>query len=164
MAPLATLAHHSPGRARIRVAARRGDTSYFDRVRDSFSQCPGIRHLDVNPSTGSILLHHSLGIEEIVGFGRENELFDLEESSPRRRSPLARLGGSLRRLDQHLARSTGGSLDLATIAFVVFAGGAVVQLARGKALAPASTLAWYAASLLLLASALPRAADGQPLG
>jgi hypothetical protein len=155
MAPTAFLAHGSSGRVRIRVPSRRGDAAYFERIRDSFAQCPGVRHLDVNPMTGSILLHHGLELEEVVCFGESNRLFEIERAPARGASPLSRLAQEFGRLDARISASTGGMLDLPTIAFAACLGGVVIQMGRGRALAPASTLAWYAASLLLLARALP---------
>jgi hypothetical protein len=153
--PTATLAHCTSDRVRLRVHAKRGDASYFDRLHEALSQCPGIRQLDVNPLTGSVVLHHSLEVDDIAGFGRANDLFELDGSPDGGEAPLTRLRQAFAGIDGRLVESTQGRVDLATLGFALCVGGAVLQLARGNTLAPASTLVWYAASLLLLASALP---------
>jgi hypothetical protein len=148
----ARLAHCSPGRLRLRVRSKRGDAAYFGRVRDHLSQCPGVRQLQVNPVTGSVVVHHSLPLEGLLGFGKANGLFEIEETPVGGPPPLARVSDAFAGLSQRLERATAGGLDLATLAFAALTGAALVQLARGNAGAPAVTLLWYAATVVLLAT------------
>ena len=94
MVPVATLAHHSRGRARLRVSSKRGDPSYFGRVRDGLGSCDGIRALKVNPFTGSVLVEHSLELADLLRLGREHELFQVEQS-PETEQALASRGVQL---------------------------------------------------------------------
>jgi hypothetical protein len=65
------------------------------------------------------------------------------------------------RLDGVLRRVTGGQLDVRALAFLALAGGALYQLLRGQILAPAATLGWYAAALLVAPAGRPPGEDGR---
>jgi hypothetical protein len=155
--PIASLAHQSQGRSRFRISSRRGDAAYYERVRVLLSQLPGVRNLEVNPRTGSVLVEHRLDPDDLLRFAKSNDLFTLADERPVAARSAGTLGAVVERfagLDRKIAEATAGTLDLAGLTFLFFAGAGLVQLARGQALAPASTLFWYAVSLAVLAAPL----------
>jgi hypothetical protein len=48
--------HFLPGRVRLKVPAAKGNVAYIAQVRERFLQVPGVRSLDANPITGSVLI------------------------------------------------------------------------------------------------------------
>lgn len=50
------VAHHSPGRTRLKVP--KGHRHKLHEVKDALASQPGIKHVEINHSTGSVLVHH----------------------------------------------------------------------------------------------------------
>jgi hypothetical protein len=48
--------HFLPGRVRLKVPAAKGNAAYIAQVREMFLQVPGVRSLEANPITGSVLI------------------------------------------------------------------------------------------------------------
>jgi hypothetical protein len=53
--------HFLPGRVRLKVHAAKGNAAYIARVREAFLEVPGIRSLEANPITGSVLIIYDTG-------------------------------------------------------------------------------------------------------
>jgi hypothetical protein len=75
--PAATVCHRSRQRLRLRIASRRGDTAFFDRVRDDFAAGAvfGVPH--VNAVTGSILFSAPVAIQTVRVYAEALGLFTL---------------------------------------------------------------------------------------
>ena len=127
--PLAQVAHAMPGRARLRVADRRGDAAYFASVSKGLSAIAGVRAVEVAPMTGSVLIQHSGPLARIGVAAREARLFVVGEA------PQA-------------ARETAEfSIDPQVIAALAFLAAALWQMSKERFLPPAITLLWYASRL-----------------
>lgn len=59
---------------------------------------------------------------------------------------------NVRRLDGAIRSLAGEEIDLASVGFVTLGAMGLYQLARGQILAPAVTVLWYAASVLLISA------------
>lgn len=144
----ARLVHRLPGRLRLRVEARRGDREWLDRLALDLAQVEGVRGVETNASTASLLVRHDgptgALLERIRGLGLVR-LDTLEPSEPPMRE---RLAGRLARLDRDLARATRGELDLEGAALLGLLLLALVQAARGRLVGPALSLLWYARGLI----------------
>ncbi len=165
--PAAVVAHRLPGRTRLLVPARRGDTGFFQRVIEHARGLPVVRAARANPLTGSLLLEHEGAVEPIA---RELGL-DLAPAPPRRQRgpsrrrrlpPIAPLGAAavgfgvlagVQVVRGRLAGSAAENLWNAYSAFrtfrrpglaVALAGAGAIQLARGQVLGSAVSLAFYA--------------------
>jgi len=57
-AQLFRVVHLLPGRMRLRFKALKGRPSIAAELRQHLGAVPGISHVDVNPLTGSLLLHY----------------------------------------------------------------------------------------------------------
>jgi hypothetical protein len=127
--PVATLVHSMPGRARLRIAERRGDKVFFAAIATGLSALPGIYHVDVRPLTGSVVISHGPPIARIGAAAEQAGLFALTEAAEEAEDwpelPI----------DPRLAMTLGLGLV------------AVWQLLRGQIFPPAVTAAWYAAHL-----------------
>jgi hypothetical protein len=56
------LAHHVPGRLRLRSAALKGDASASEQARHQLAQIRGVTSTSANPITGSVLLEYDPGV------------------------------------------------------------------------------------------------------
>ena len=56
--PIARLVHTMPGRARLRIAERRGDEAFFAAIATGLSTLAGVYHVEVRPLTGSVVIAH----------------------------------------------------------------------------------------------------------
>ena len=132
--PIAVIVHAMPGRARLRIAERRGDAVFFASLATGLSNIPGVRKVEVRPLTGSILIQHGPPLERISTAAQEARLFVLGNAHS---VPPATPAMSI---DPKVVVGLGlGALSL-------------WQITEGRVLPPAITLAWYAASLTGLLS------------
>lgn len=139
--PRAHLSHHAHGRTRIRIPSRKGDRDFFERLGKLVSTWEAIETFELNPVLGTLLLLHEADLPRLRQFFASNRLFEIQPPETSPAEPLARrLGRSLGDLDGDIQRSTGGSADLASVAFVGLVGLGTLQLLRSQALPPAVTL------------------------
>jgi hypothetical protein len=142
-----TIAHQLPGRIRLRIPEKRGDDAFFRQLREVAGSVPGIRQVEVNHRTGSVLVLHDpdvplLAMSEAVGLRLETDTGT--------RPIVEQVGGGLQQIDTALRSVAGGQLDLRGVALIGLLGFGLYQLARGEVLAPAATLFWYAFALTQL--------------
>lgn len=142
----AQICHHIRGRVRLRIPDRRGDIDYFTLLQQKFASLEGVQLVDVNPSTASLLIRHSLDMDRLADHARAENLFEVT-SDP----PLAELiSGQVFTFDRQLQALSFGSMDLRTLGFLVLLSLAFVQILRGQFFAPAVTLLWYAVQALVM--------------
>ena len=58
MTSKAHIVHHVPGRLRLKVPGAKGNADFLDKVKAALDPIQGIREIDVNPLTGSVLVHY----------------------------------------------------------------------------------------------------------
>jgi hypothetical protein len=128
--PTAEIVHTMPGRARLRIAERRGDTVFFASVATGLATISGIRKVDVRPLTGSIVIHHGPPLQRIGAIAEKAGLFVLVEAAAEELPQWPVLP-----IDPRMAAAAGLGLV------------ALWQLFEGRVFPPAVTAAWYAAHL-----------------
>jgi hypothetical protein len=145
-----------PGRVRVKIPQKRGDFRYFDRIAESFADCPGITQLQLKSSAASILICHGTETDflNITEFAQTNGLFTIIEQPeeeaftiPYLSIPMLASTG-LNRFDESLMDFSRGRLDGRSLLFLGLIGLALRQMTKGHILGPASTLLWYAFSVL----------------
>ncbi len=151
MIPAAVIAHTSTGRLRIRVPSQKGNLAALKSYGDQLAACPGVLSIEVNPSTGSILLLHQTTVREIAEYARSGDLFSLEEqkSSRVRSAELNRnLGETFKSFDRQIQNLTDGDMDLSgfAVAALIVAGSAQILTGNAGAI-PWSAAYWYAYNL-----------------
>jgi hypothetical protein len=127
--PLARIVHTIPGRARLRIDSRRGDGAFFAALATGLSIIPGVSRADVRPLTGSVLIEHNGPLERVIAAAAQKGLFVVARAS------TVAAAAPPATFDPKVAMGVG---------LGVFA---LWQLAQGRVLPPAVTLAWYAANL-----------------
>lgn len=134
MIPGAELRHASPGRVRVRIRAMRGDEEYFRAVETGLARQFGAVVAD--STTGSVLLQGADVSSAAVGrFATEQGLFELPLDQPQPRT-------------ERVAASASQIEDWAPAFALLFSVLAAIQFARGRVMAPAVTLLWYALDAL----------------
>ena len=53
--------HHIPGRVRVRLTTIKGDPIRCRRLKDWVERQHGVRRAEINPLTGSLLVHYQVG-------------------------------------------------------------------------------------------------------
>lgn len=134
MLPQATLSHASSGRLRYYIFSKRRDVGFFSGVRDNLVKLKGVQSVDVNPFTGSVLVSTHLAPEKISAYAQRHAIFHVTEvtSSKKPVRVLERLAAGYGRLNDKVLKSTGGQVDLSTVAFLGYIGAGVYQLTHGK--------------------------------
>jgi hypothetical protein len=143
MLPTAQLTHGVPGRLRFRVQSKRGDATYFGDATKRLASCPDIESITCNPLTGSILLATTAEARAIAGFAEQQGVFALL-SGATFSAPELRIKGEIHAVDEALRTISNGTAGLkgATLSGLLIL--ILYQVLKGRILAPAVTLVWYA--------------------
>jgi len=144
--PAAHIGHRVSERLRIKIPSRKGDDAYFSEVKKSLLEDGALHSLEVNPTTGSLLIKGSgTDLESIRSVGKKKALFQLEEASEKVEPLSRKIAVPFRDLGRAIDRFSGGEIDLAGAVFLGLIGWGMVQLARGNFAAPPwYTAFWYA--------------------
>ena len=154
----ARVVHQCPGRTRIRLPRPGRDPATMAKAKEACGSIPGVHQVEVNPTTGSLLLHHrgsepdiellSGELEAAVGF-----MLDLAppRQRPRARGEVSVLARNVRtgfaELDARIAEATGGWLDLKMAVPLALLGAAALQVIATEGslgVVPPYLLAYYA--------------------
>jgi hypothetical protein len=150
MLPAGYIAHRIGDRVRVRIPERKGDAAYFMRVERDLSACERVMYVEANPLTASILLRYTGANDDLRRDAINLGLFAIEEMPPSVNPVLTATSDRIDQLDRFLQRSSNGSFNLLEVAFVGLIGASIVQVLRGQALGPASTLLAHALAILAL--------------
>jgi hypothetical protein len=135
------VAHHLAHRTRFRIPKQHRAPQHMERVATALRKAPGVRHVEVNHRTGSILVHHDEhpDILQTVEKTLEESSGELLEALVEGGSPqilgltlgLHLLGNLFSSADDKLADATGSAVDLRTIAPIAFLALGIMRLRRG---------------------------------
>lgn len=154
--PSAYIKHQLPGRVRLKIPQKKGDSGYFEKMAESFADCSGLTQLHLNPHAASLLICYEPEIDflKIAEFAETRGLFTISaepEAAPLPifHQPLTILASSrLNSADESLLQLSQGRINGRSLLFLALLGLAAHQISRGHIMSPASTLLWYALSLL----------------
>ncbi len=148
------LAHHHPGRLRVRADALRDDAARIERVTRLIDAAPGVTRVAHNPRTGSFLIEYEPGhidpeelVEQIAEAAGLLSPFD-----PRARKlpvqPAMALIDGARGLNEITNQLTGGRADLRVVVPAALAGLAAYSFSREKVRLPRwDNLLWWSYSI-----------------
>jgi hypothetical protein len=162
------LAHHHPGRLRVRAAALVDALDVVQRIRESLDAVPGIVSVKYTAQTGSILVEYEPGLadaDEVIL--RIAEAADLEppldEAALRalRARPALLAIGATKELNRLAEEVTGGRVDLRGIVPAALAGLAVYSFIGEKQRMPRwDNLLYWGFNIFTMLHR--REIDGQP--
>lgn len=148
----AIVCHQTTDRVRLRIPSRKGDAAFFAQVRTQLEAVPEITRVETSSLTGSVLLRCRGSSERVLESLRRGNLLPIRERTPVRRPLAVRTVAGFREIDAWVERSSGGELDLPSVALVGLIVAGVYQIMRGNFAAPAwYTAFWYAAGIALKA-------------
>lgn len=132
--PGAYISHSTLARVRFRVPTKRGDSAWFEKVKNELGAAKGIAGVEINPKTGSILVFHGTNDERVAEAAEKSGLFHVSEATVRHdpKQHFVGLGPDLRRL-------------VPPVLIVI----ALLQALRGNLFSPASALLLTALNMML---------------
>lgn len=145
--PEAHVVHLTPRRLRIKVPARRHDPAFFNAVKQRLAELDAVRGVEVNPATGSILVHSSDSRALLQALESDSPFVVVERLSEQAPS-LESVRRQLTNWETQIRRWTGMRDDVRVYIFFALVLSAAYQLKRGNIFAPAATLVWYASEAL----------------
>lgn len=150
MLATAFVSHQVGNRIRYRIPARKGDEPYFAQAEQVFAACPGVAYVETNALVGSILLLHNTDAAELEVYAAGKGLFTCQPPDVETPKVLPAASAQIDAIGDRLATLTHGTADLHDILFVGLVGASIVQVIRGRALGPATSLLANAAAILSL--------------
>lgn len=139
----ARIVHHIPGRLRLRIPDRRGDTVFFSHLSECLGRCAGIESITVKPQTACVVFtcHPNLALADIVEWGRDKCGLNIQQPLTVAHPSVAdAVGRGLGGVDRGMARFSGGVVDLRSLLFIVLVILIIRQLRRGQLVGPVSSL------------------------
>jgi hypothetical protein len=156
MTVLAHPVHRARGRLRLRIPARRHDSSFFVRLVEQLSALPGVLQVTADPVTAGVLIRFDpTDAADPVATIERSGLLRLVESTPTLSPALTSVRRIVERMDQGLADATRGVGDLRTLTVMLLLILAARQATRGQFLGPATSLLWSAYELMRFARPAP---------
>ncbi|HXM54624.1 MAG TPA: hypothetical protein VOB72_04480 [Candidatus Dormibacteraeota bacterium] len=126
----AQVEHRSAGRMRVRVDRKARSPEHMARVRQQLEAHPSVEAVDVNPRTGSVLVHGNRMEDLRAALGEALEVVD--EAGPENlpEAGVESVVIMLRGVDRRIALTTGGRLSLRWLVPAGFVAVALRQLMR----------------------------------
>jgi len=140
----AVVSHNSAGRFRVKIPALKGNVGALTVCKEQFTQCPGIRAVEVNATTGSMLFLHETSMAAIAEYARTKDIFVLREAREKGNNPgnlHQNITETFNGIDNKIKSLTDGQMNVGGVAFVVLLGAGVTQILSGNA----GALPWYGA-------------------
>jgi hypothetical protein len=163
MVPQAHVSHTLPRRLRIKVPSKKGHAAYFSSVAERLSKCTGVEDVQVNPTTGSLLVTFDCDIKNLVGYARKNGLFFVQRTEAPNKTLFQDVASLFRSYNRTLKHVTGGELDIPSLVFVTLLISGIWQVARGNVVMPAWYTAFYYALSVFASSKVDEFDEGENL-
>ena len=147
----AFVVHAMPGRVRIRIPNKRGDSLYFADLQANLLQCDEVRAVQTNYRVASVLVDCVAAgdFDSIADYAREQGLFALEgELAVSLQTVPEIFSANLNAVNRVLGTFTKSHLDMESIFFLLFVGLGFRQLLRGGIMQPAIPLLWTAVEIM----------------
>ncbi len=162
----AKVAHHVPGRMRLKLDAAKGNDSLLEEIRKTLVSVPGIHEIQINAATGSVTVHYSVEAhpELHASIDQHQEHFSVQHTPPATKLDdmtklieeeaefLADHSNSARaivkfckELDRNVKNATGNAIDLKVLVPLGLAAVTFVEIG-----ATAATPVWVTIGLFSL--------------
>jgi hypothetical protein len=157
MATNAVIAHRIPGRARLLVRDKRGDTEYFSDLSQRLGAFEGVQRAKTNPTTGSVTLEFIGDLETLLKRAEDTDLLSMTESvlpeRPAGTSRESRSPPQLRPMGFPINLVSGRDVNRMFMVGSVLLVIGVIQTIRGEWFPPAVSVFWMAATAFRMAQA-----------
>ncbi|MEN3292918.1 MAG: hypothetical protein V7642_2171 [Burkholderiales bacterium] len=161
MATSAVIAHQIPGRARLLVRDKRGDTGYFSDLSDSLGRFDGVQRTKTNPTTGSVTLEFIGDLQTLLKQAEDTDLLSITENvlpdGGPERGPAGRResrpSSQVRPMGYPINLVSGRDVNRMFIVGSVLLVIGVIQTIRGEWFPPAVSVFWMAATAFRMAEA-----------
>jgi hypothetical protein len=105
MGASAHIVHHIPGRLRLKVPGAKGNAIFMDQVQAALGSVDGVREIEVNPVTGSVLVHYDPEAFEnfhdnVHDHATRNNLFAVQPVEPVRRPKVTEVDEAMEALEE----------------------------------------------------------------
>ena len=148
--PVAVVSHRTGTRLRIKVLSKRRDDAFFASLAERLSAFEGVRSVEVNPLTGSVLINHESEAERIIETSAKAGLLSIGGPRSVPTHLHQRLSKTFGDMNGAMRHASGNELDLGGVAFLALIGAGIYQISAGNAAAiPWYTAAWYAFNVFL---------------
>jgi hypothetical protein len=149
------IAHQVPGRVRLKIPSAKGNLDLLEQIKQTFGVIPGIENIDVNPTTGSVVLfydvdrHHEFhgAFQEHHGGNTpephrppNSEIDDLADKIEREAEFLAEHSHAARavvdffkQLDRQIKVASGNTIDLKIVLAATIIGVTLFEVGAGAA-------------------------------
>ncbi len=183
MAHKAEIAHHVRGRLRIKIPAAKGDEVLLEQIKQALTPVPGMLDIQVNPSTGSVIMHYDPDVHEEIHDSlhehgsdhihlsrlRVTEVDELDEQIEREAEFLAEHSRAARvivdfckSLDQEVKRATDNNVDLKVLVPLGLAAYTFLEIGVEAATPVWLTLGLFALNHFVEMHAHPSSNGGKP--
>lgn len=139
----AYIVHHVPGRLRLKLQDRRGDTAYFAHISECLGLCRGVSSVHSNARTGSVILAYlpAIDMQDIKDYARDSAGLDIQSPLANPRHSIADAAGlGLSTLDKGLSGISAGIVDVRSVLFLALIALLVRQVRQGHIAGPVSSL------------------------
>jgi hypothetical protein len=152
--PGALICHQSPQRLRIKIASRKGNAGYFEKLQATLASWRTFDKLEANALTGSVLIvDDQIDVNEIAEYAGSRNLFDLMHRNNSHSPMTTQLVSHLENLNKNIRKLSTGEMDLAGILLLTLLISGLAELLRGNIrMPPWYTAFWYAFGIYKLAS------------
>jgi hypothetical protein len=146
----AYVAHAVPGRTRIKIPAKRGDSLFFAKLESGLLRCPDVASVQTNYRAASILITFSAegSLASVDHYARQHRLFNLENEPLPLKTVGELISDQVGQVNRLVGTGSRGHLDIQSIFFLLFLGLGLKQLWRGHIMQPAIPLLWRAMEIL----------------
>ena len=149
MAPCAYIIHQVRGRTRLRIREKCNDPHYFEAVRRQLDTLAGIDEVRANSTTGTILLLYAdQSFDALSDQLQQLGLFEVIDGPEPVKPALAQISSGIAMIDAAITDSSGGRVDLRTLAYIGLMAFTLRQVLRGQFLGPALPMMWEALRLV----------------
>lgn len=146
--PTAHIVHQTPSRVRLRIPEKRHDKAFFVGLAKTLGDLLDAE-VDVNPTTSGVLIVAKDAMS-LVGALGDKAPFELVDDARDAGVTLPQLRQQFEGWNARFTRFIGGGADARSYIILVLIASSVLQVARGRTLAPAVTMLWYASEGLRL--------------
>ena len=152
MPPTAYVVHRTRQRVRLRIPQMRGDTEWFAETAAALESLDWVDRVETGPISSSLILFCD-ATERLDDHLSKVDVFEFQREVPKVPPAAEQMKNGLSRIDRALHTSSLGDINLRSLLFLLMLVLAGVQMVRGKVMAPAISLLWYAMELVLGAGA-----------